>query len=482
MTAPAPTELSLAAVVLAAGLGTRMRSKLPKVLHPLVGVPLVRHVLRALTPLQPTRTVLVVGYGAEQVQATVGDSVEYVEQREQLGTGHAALQAAPLLADHLGTVLLLYGDAPLIRPATLAALLARHTANPQTRVTMLTCRTNTPFGYGRIQRDAEGRVAGIIEERVATDEERRITEINSGFYCFDSAWLWPRLAALPFHEGTGEIFLTDMIDVAVREDRNSIETLLVEGLEEAAGINSRVQLAEAERVARDRLRTYWMDAGVTLVDPATTYISLDVQIGQDTIIHPGTHLEGQTQIGPDCVIGPMARIVSSTIGARCQVGMSLIEESSLADDVDVGSFNHVRPGSQLQSHVHLGNFAEVKGTLLGPGVKMGHMSYIGNATVGAETNIAAGTITANFASDGSKSHTTIGAGVFLGVDTLIVAPRTIGDGAVTGAGAVVTKDVAPHTLVVGMPARMVRHLPPPSDAASPPAGEAAPEEAPPSES
>jgi bifunctional UDP-N-acetylglucosamine pyrophosphorylase/glucosamine-1-phosphate N-acetyltransferase len=467
--APAAGPGSLAAVILAAGLGKRMRSKLPKVLHPLVGQPLIGHVLRALAPLAPARTVLVVGHGGERVRATVGDTVEYVEQREQLGTGHAALQARPLLDGAVETVLVLYGDSPLIRSETLAQMIALHRATPGAHVTMLTCRTDTPYGYGRIIRDLGGRVAHIVEERVATEEQKDIREVNSGFYCFDSAWLWPRLAALPFHGTTGEIFLTDMIDLAVSEAPESVQTVTVEGLEQASGINSRAQLAEAERMLRDQIRLHWMDEGVTIVDPPSTFIGLDVEIGQDTILHPGTHLEGATRIGADCVIGPMARIVDSTIGEACRIGMSLIEQSTLEAGVDVGSFNHLRPGAYLSSGVHLGNFAEVKASRLGPHVAMGHFSYVGDATVGANTNIGAGTITVNFGRGAhEKGRTTIGEGVFIGSDTLLVAPLTVGEGAQTGAGSVVTKDVAPYTLVVGLPARAIRKLTPPD------AGPAAP--------
>jgi bifunctional UDP-N-acetylglucosamine pyrophosphorylase/glucosamine-1-phosphate N-acetyltransferase len=449
-------------VILAAGLGKRMRSKLPKVLHPLVGQPLIAHVLRALAPLAPARTVLVVGHGGDQVQAAVGPAAEYVEQREQLGTGHAALQARPLLDGAVETVLVLYGDSPLIRPETLAEMIALHHAIPGVHVTALTCRTDTPYGYGRILRDAAGRVAHIVEERVATPEQKAIREVNSGFYCFDGAWLWPRLAALPFHGSTGEIFLTDMIDLAVSESPESVQTVTVEGLEQASGINSRAQLAEAERMLRDQIRLRWMDAGVTLVDPPSTFIGLDVEIGQDTILHPGTHLEGATRIGTDCEIGPMARIVDSTVGDGCRIGMSLIEKSTLEAGVDVGSFNHLRPGAYLSTGVHLGNFAEVKAARLGPHVAMGHFSYIGDATIGAHTNIGAGTITVNFGRGASeKGHTTVGEGAFIGSDTLLVAPITVGEGAQTGAGSVVTKDVAPYTLVVGLPARAIRKLTPP---------------------
>ncbi len=450
----------MAAVVLAAGMGTRMKSHLPKVLHPLVGVPLVGHVLRALAPLAPTQTVLVVGHGGEQVQEALGPAYIYVTQAPQLGTGHAVLHARAALADHAGPVLVLYGDTPLLRPTTLSALRARHAQRSGTHVTLLTGLAPDPTGYGRILRDAAGRMTAIVEERVASPAERAIQEINSGLYCFDGPWLWSRLAALPIHPGANEYYLTDLIAVAIAEDPDSVETLALSDMDEMAGINNRVQLAEAGGVLRDRIRRHWMLEGVTLLDPATTYIDADVTLGRDTTLYPGCYLEGRTAVGSNCRLGPSARLVNATVGDGCTVGMSLLESCIVEAGVDIGSFNHLRPGAYLSSGVHLGNFAEVKNSHLGPDVAMGHFSYLGDSDVGAGTNIGAGTITVNLGADGHKHRTTIGAGAFIGCDSLLIAPVTVGPGAMTGAGAVVNHDVAADTLVVGMPARPIRRRTP----------------------
>ncbi|HUS13414.1 MAG TPA: bifunctional UDP-N-acetylglucosamine diphosphorylase/glucosamine-1-phosphate N-acetyltransferase GlmU, partial [Chloroflexia bacterium] len=410
-------------------------------------------VLRALAPLAPTRAVLVVGHGGDQVRATLGPDYEYVTQEPQLGTGHAVLQARPLLDGASETLLVLYGDTPLLRAATLQDLVLRHRDASGMRITVLTGMAPDPTGYGRMTRDAAGAVTGIVEHRVATAQQLAIREINSGIYCFDAAWLWPRLAALPIHGTTGEYFLTDMVAVALDEQPGTVQTWTLPDLEEAAGINTRVQLAEADEVLRDRIRRHWMLEGVTMVDPRATYIDADVQLGQDTVLYPGCYLQGATRVGADCQLGPQARLVDATVGDRCTIGSSLLEGCTLESGVDVGSFNHLRRDAYLSSGVHLGNFAEVKNARLGPDVAMGHFSYIGDANVGANTNIGAGTITANFDRNRRKHHTEIGADVFIGSDTVLRAPVTVGDGAATGAGAVVTHDVPPDTVVVGMPAR-----------------------------
>lgn len=465
----------LAAVVLAAGMGTRMRSAQPKVLHPVAGQPLVRHVVRAVAPLAPAQTVIVVGHGAAEVQATLGPAYEYVIQTEQRGTGHAVLQARTAVEGRAETVLVLYGDTPLLQPATLAALLELHQARPGTRITLLACITPTPTGYGRIIRDGAGQVTGVVEERVATPEERAITETNSGIYCFDAAWLWPRLAALPVHAGANEYFLTDMVGVAVAEAPGSVQTWTLTGLEEAKGINTRVELAEADLLLRDRIRHAWMLAGVTMIDPRSTYIDADVTLGPDTVLYPGCYLEGQTQVGAGCRLGPQAHLRDATLGDGCTVGGSLLEGCTLEPGVTVGSYSHLRPGAYLSTGVHLGNFAEVKNAHLGPDVAMHHFSYIGDADIGAGTNIGAGTITANFSRARQKNRTVVGAGVFIGSDSVLVAPVEVGAGAMTGAGAVVTKDVPPGTLVVGMPARVIRRLVAPDNGAGPdPPGPGAP--------
>ncbi len=473
-----PPERGLAAVILAAGLGKRMRSARPKVLHRIAGAPLISHVLRAVAPLAPTHTVVVVGHGADQVRATLGPTVTYATQTEQRGTGHALLQARAALEGQSAYVLALYGDTPLLRAETLQELVARHRARPGTRATILTACPPDPTGYGRVLRDAAGAVTGVVEERVATPEERALREVNSGIYCFDADWLWPHLAELPVHPGADEIFLTDMIDRAVADAPGSVQTLPVADFDEVAGINDRVQLAEADRTMRDRIRTAWMRSGVTMMDPATTYVDVDVTIGRDTILYPGCLLEGHTVVGPDCTIGPRAQLVDATVGAGCRVGASLLESCAVDDGVDIGSFNHLRPGTHLATGVHLGNFAEVKNSRLGEGVAMGHFSYVGDADVGAHTNIGAGTITVNFDRIRGKSRTTIGPDAFVGSGSLLIAPVEVGAGAATGAGAVVTKNVPAGALVVGMPARVIRWL---SAAAGPAATDAAPAPASPEE-
>jgi bifunctional UDP-N-acetylglucosamine pyrophosphorylase/glucosamine-1-phosphate N-acetyltransferase len=467
----------LAVVVLAAGLGTRMASRQPKVLHRLAGLPLAAHVLRAVAPLNPTRTVLVVGHGAEQVEATLGSGygpdcaflIEYALQAEQLGTGHAVHTAAPLLTDYRGPVLVLYGDTPLMRTSTLSALVGRH-RQARPRLTMLTSIAVDPTGYGRVVRDNNQRLVEVIEEKSATMVQRAISEVNSGVYVFDSEWLWPHLDRLEMNPH-GEYYLTDLIGMAIKEERtggssaanrmsqSSVITFTQEGLDEAMGINSRVQLAQAERVIQGRLRQGLMEAGVTMLMPETVYLGMDAAVGADSVLYPGVILEGKTNIGARCVLGPNTHVVESTIGEDCRIISSMIEQSTIERGVTVGPYSHVRPGTHLHEGVHLGNFVEVKNSTLERGVHSGHFSYLGDATIGEDTNIGAGTVTANYdRATRSKHRTKIGKGSFIGVDTMIVAPREIGDGAVTGAGSVVTKDVAPHTLVVGIPARPIKRV------------------------
>jgi bifunctional UDP-N-acetylglucosamine pyrophosphorylase/glucosamine-1-phosphate N-acetyltransferase len=459
-----------------------MASRQPKVLHRLAGLPLAAHVLRAVAPLKPTRTVLVVGHGSDQVRAALGDTygpsgslaIEYAQQPQQLGTGHAVHMAMPLLEGYNGPVLVLYGDAPLLRTATLSALVGRHRqAHPH--VTMLTCIADDPTGYGRVVRDGSQRVVEVVEEKNATLVQRAISEINSGVYVFDSEWLWPHLERIELSP-QGEYYLTDLIGMAIREERaatsgrhsqgngsggNSVLTFTQEGLDEAMGINSRAQLAQAEAIVQGHLRQTLMESGVTMLLPGTVYLGMDAQVGPDTVLYPGVILEGNTRIGAGCVLGPNTHIVDSTVGDDCRIVSSMIEQSAIERGVDVGPYSHVRPGTHLSEGVHLGNFVEVKASTLGPGVHSGHFSYLGDATIGEGTNIGAGTVTANFDSaTRRKNKTVIGKNAFIGVDTMIVAPREVGDGAATGAGSVVTKDVPPNTLVVGVPARPIRTIEP----------------------
>jgi bifunctional UDP-N-acetylglucosamine pyrophosphorylase / glucosamine-1-phosphate N-acetyltransferase len=471
----------LAVIVLAAGLGKRMASQEPKVLHRLAGLPLAEHVLRAIAPLAPTRTVLIVGHKADQVRATLGPtygpddslSITYALQDKQLGTGHAAHAAESALRDFHGPILLLYGDAPLLRTATLSALLTRH-RGARAKLTVLTCIAQDPSGYGRVVRDSQQRVVEIVEEKNATLVQRAISEVNSGVYVFDSDWLWRHLSLLELNP-VGEYYLTDLIGMAIKEERagaqaasrgqsqsqgqSAVITFTQEGVEETMGVNSHVQLAEAERIVQDRLRRNLLESGVTMLMPETVYLDMDIKIGSDTILYPGVILEGKTEIGSKCVLGPNTHVIDSTVGDECRIVSSMLELSVVERGVTIGPYSHLRPGTHLGEGVHIGNFVEIKNSTLASGVHSGHVSYLGDATIGEDTNIGAGTITANFdRATQSKNPTKIGRDVFIGVDTMIVAPREIGDGAATGAGSVVTKDVPPHSLVVGMPARVIKHL------------------------
>lgn len=445
--------MHLAVVILAAGQGTRMKSDLPKVLHPLGGHPLVTYSLNAARALTDTRPVLVVGHGAERVQEIVGDQAILVLQAEQLGTGHAVLQAESVLAGQADTVLVLYADMPLVRPETLKALVQTHTRQGNAAITLISVIADQPRGFGRVVRDAAGNVIALVEEAQATPEQLAIRELNAGIYCFDARWLWPHLHQLPLSP-KGEYYLTDTVALAVAEGR-AVQALIAEDPEEMLGINTRVHLAEAEAILRRRINQRWMEAGVTLLDPLTTYIQDTVEIGPDTLILPNTHLWGRTRVGAACILGPNTILRDTILGDRCRVEASVLEGATLEDDVSVGPFAHLRPGAYLAQGVHLGNFTEVKNARLGPGTKVGHVSYIGDATLGANVNIGAGTVTCNF--DGErKHHTTIEDGAFIGSDTMLVAPVTIGRGAKTGAGAVVTRDVPPGCLAYGVPARVVQ--------------------------
>ncbi len=443
--------MDLAIVILAAGQGTRMKSDLPKVLHPVAGRPMVRYVLEAARALEPSHLVVVVGYGADLVRQAVGDGVVFVNQAEPRGTGHAVRQAQEHLAGQAGTVLVLYGDTPLIRPETLRRMVDCHRTEGAA-LTLLTFQPDDPTGYGRIVRHpTTGQVVAVVEERDATAEQREIREANSGILCFEDRWLWPNLDRLRERPG-GEFYLTDLVALA-GEQGEKILGLPVSDPLEAIGLDNRLKLAQAEAEMRRRINTRWMLFGVTLVHPETTYIEADVEIGTDTVIWPNTLLQGQTRIGQGCTIGPGTVIRDSTIGDGCKVELSVVEQAIMEERSEIGPFGHLRKGAHLGPGVHMGNFGEVKNSYLGPGVKMGHFSYLGDATVGAGANIGAGTITCNF--DGQRKHrTVIGEGAFIGSDTMLVAPVEVGAGAKTGAGAVVTHDVPPGSVVYGVPARI----------------------------
>lgn len=437
-------------VILAAGHGTRMKSEVPKVLHPLAGKPMVQYSVETAAQLTSEKPLLVVGNGADQVRQAGGGQVTYVEQKEQLGTGHAVLQARPLLEGQSETVLVWYADMPFLSADTLTRLLElREERNSP--IAMLTVEADDPMGFGRILRDEAGQVVGIVEEAVATDAQKEIRELNCGVYCFDGDWLWPHLVQLPLSP-KGEYYLTDLVAMAVAEGQ-TVEALTISGVTEVLGINDRSHLAQAEAIMRQRINENWMLEGVTLLAPALTFIDATVEIGQDTVIYPNTYLQGATAIGCQCRLGPNTIVRESTIGNGCTIEASVVEGAVLEDSVDIGPFSHLRRGAHLAKGVHVGNFGEVKNSYLGPGTKMGHFSYLGDATVGREVNIGAGTITCNY--DGQRKHrTVIEDGAFIGSDTMLVAPVRVGAGATIGAGSVVTHDIPPGSVAYGVPARV----------------------------
>lgn len=440
------------AVILAAGKGTRMKSVLPKVLHPLAGLPMAAYVIEAVRQAGASRVLMVVGYEAQQLKQALGEDVEYVQQEPQLGTGHAVLQARDVLADWVGDLLVLCGDTPLITPETLWNLLAHHRSSGA-MATMLSGSGGHHRGTGRVARDEAGRIVGIVEEKEATALQKEIPEWNSGIYCFRSPWLWGLLGSLPAHSD-GEYYLTDVIGMAAGLEAR-VEAVAASDPGECLGVNSRVELALAEGALRQRIREAVMLEGVTLMDPLSIFIDRGVQIGVDTVVHPNTHLLGKSRIGQGCVLGPNSIIRDSVLGRECLILSSVIEEATLEDRVDVGPFSHVRPGVYLETGVHVGNYVELKGSRLGRGTKVGHFSYVGDALVGKDVNIGAGTVTANY--DGKAKHqTVIEDGVFIGSDSTLVAPVRVGAGAITGAGSVVTRDVPPGAVAYGIPARVRR--------------------------
>ncbi len=445
--------MKMAAVILAAGQGTRMKSSLPKVLHPIAGKPMLHYAVDAVGALGADKTVLVIGHSAEQVRAVAREDVICVEQGEQRGTGHAVLQARNALRDLADTILVTYADMPLLRTASLQRLVDVHAASRAT-ITMLTVRADDSMGFGRILRNAKQRVVGIVEESDATAKQLAIRELNCGVYCFNAEWMWGHLTRLKPSGKKKEYYLTDLVAMAVKE-RCKIESIILDQVDQAVGINTRGHLARAERIMRERINNALMEAGVTLVDPATTYVDAGIEIGADTVIEPNTQIKGKTRIGANCRIGPSAILRDVQIGDDCEIIASVIRESALETRVHVGPFADLRPGTHLASSVYVGNYAEVKNSYVGEETHIGHFSYVGDAHLGARVNIGAGTITCNY--DGKKkSRTEIGDDAFIGSDTMLVAPVKIGARARTGAGSVVTKDVPDDSLAVGAPARVIR--------------------------
>ncbi|WP_332650566.1 bifunctional UDP-N-acetylglucosamine diphosphorylase/glucosamine-1-phosphate N-acetyltransferase GlmU [Lysinibacillus sp. 54212] len=433
------------AVVLAAGQGTRMKSKLYKVLHPVCGKPMVEHVIDNIQSLNIEKIVTVVGHGAQMVKEKLGDKSEYVLQAEQLGTAHAVQQAEPILSSLEGTTLVVCGDTPLIRPETMQALFDYHTSQ-NAKATILTAVAGDPTGYGRILRDAEGNVAQIVEQKDATEEQKLVTEINTGTYCFDNKALFQALKLVNNNNAQGEYYLPDVIEI-LQKQGEIVSAFVTDHFDETLGVNDRFALSQAEQLMRAQINEKHMRNGVTIINPATTHISADAVIGADTVLQPGCIIEGKTRIGEDCVIGPNSHIVDSLIGNATTIHSSVILNSSVGDATAVGPFAHLRPDSSLGNHVKIGNFVEVKKSKLGDHSKVSHLSYIGDAEVGENVNIGCGSITVNY--DGkNKFKTVIEDDVFVGCNSNLVAPVTLGEGSFIAAGSTVTKDVPSDALAI----------------------------------
>lgn len=440
-----------AAVILAAGQGTRMHSRLPKVLHPLAGRPMLEHVLASLAAAGIEQQVVVVGHDADQVEAALDGRVTTVRQDPQKGTADAVRIGLEQLADGTQQVVVAMGDAPLV-PAALFEELLSVRAAADACIALLVSRPADPSGYGRIVRDADGSVRAIVEERDADPGVRELGEVNAGSYCFDAGWLRANIGEVPASR-SGEHYLTDLVAMAVATG-GTVVVVNAPRAELAMGINDRSELAAAEQIMRGEIAERHMRNGVTIVDPTSTFIDVEVQIGEDARIEPWTVLSGATSIGSEAVIGPQSQVLDSRIGARTVVWSSVVESSIVAEDVQIGPYSHLRPGCEIGPGCRIGNFAELKMTRVGAGSQIHHFSYLGDADLGESVNIGAGAITANF--DGEAKHrTTIGDGAFIGVDTMLRAPVNIGPGARTGAGAVVTRDVPAGETVVGMPARRI---------------------------
>ena len=432
------------AIILAAGQGTRMKSKLPKVLHKVLGKPMVQWVIDCLTAAGVTDKITVLGHGAEQVATVVGEQTSIVYQTEQLGTGHAVMQGVKALGAENDCVIVICGDTPLLQANTIKSLLAKHNAE-KNMVTVLTAQASDPIGYGRIVRNG-AQIEAIVEQKDATEEEKTITEINTGTYCFNQQFLLQYLPTLTTNNAQKEYYLTDLIKIA-NQNRFPVGGYQLDDFSESLGVNNRVQLAQAEQVLRQRKCNEVMLAGVTLIDPASTYIGADVVIGNDTIIYPNVVLEGATVIGSDNIIGMNCRFVDSIIGDNNDIQSTTIVESTVGNGCKIGPMAYLRPGTVLADQVKIGDFVEVKKSQIGTGTKIPHLSYVGDAVVGSSVNIGCGTITCNY--DGvNKYQTTIKDNAFIGSNTNLVAPVVVEEKAFIGAGSTITKDVPADTLAV----------------------------------
>jgi bifunctional UDP-N-acetylglucosamine pyrophosphorylase/glucosamine-1-phosphate N-acetyltransferase len=426
------------AVILAAGQGTRMKSKLYKVLHPVCGKAMVQHVVDQVSELSMQEIVTVIGHGAEIVREQLGDNVQYALQKEQLGTAHAVREAESMLQTHQGTTVVLYGDTPLITKETIEALLDHH-ESMGAKATVLTATAQNPTGYGRVIRSSNGSVERIVEQKDATEEQKNIDEINTGIYCFDNRTLFETLHHVGNDNSQGEYYLPDVIEI-LQNKGEKVEAFTTVDFEETIGVNDRIALSEAERVMRRRVNEHHMRNGVTLIDPANTYISADVDIGADTVVYPGCTLSGKISIGSDCEIGPQTELKNCKIGERTNIKQSIVTESDIGNGVKIGPFAHVRPETIIGDEVKVGNFVEVKKSSMANGSKASHLSYVGDAEIGRDVNLGCGSITVNY--DGkSKYLTKVEDGAFIGCNVNLVAPVTVGKRAFVAAGSTVTDTV-----------------------------------------
>lgn len=433
------------AVVLAAGQGTRMKSKLYKVMHPVMGKPMVGHVVDQALAANMDKVVTVTGVGAETVQDYLGDKSEYVLQEEQLGTAHAVEQAGPILKNEEGTTLVICGDTPLLTRETLESLMAHH-ESVGAKATVLTAHADDPFGYGRVIRSEDGSVSKIVEQKDALEQEQAVQEINTGTYCFDNKALFAAIEKVDNNNSQGEYYLPDVMEI-LKNDNELISAYQLANKEEALGVNDRIALALANKLMKKRINEKHMRNGVTFVDPEQTYIESDAVIGQDTTIEPGVYIKGDTVIGEDCHIGAHSIIVDSTIGNEVVVRSSLIESSVMEKQSNIGPNSHLRPDAVIKEKVHIGNFVEIKKATIGKHTKVGHLTYVGDATLGENINLGCGTVFVNY--DGkNKHHIEVGDNSFIGCNTNLIAPVTVENDSYIAAGSTITDNVPPESLAI----------------------------------
>lgn len=430
-------------VVLAAGQGTRMKSKLYKVMHPVMGRPMVGHVVNAALDADATQVITITGFGADLVKDYLGDKSQYVYQEEQLGTAHAVDQAKDLLEGKEGTTLVLSGDTPLLQAETLKQLMNHH-EKENAKATILTALADDPYGYGRVIRAEDGLVNNVVEEKDASEEEKAVQEINTGTYCFDNKELFEALKKVDNNNAQGEYYLPDVLEI-LKANNEKVGAYQLDNMDEALGVNNRVALSEASSLMRKRINEQHMINGVTLIDPESTYIEADVQIGQDTVIEPSSYLKGNTVIGEDVVIGLNTIIEDSKIADGVEIKQSVIEKSVVGKGSDVGPHSHLRKDSVLGENVHIGNYVEVKKSILGDDTKAGHHTYIGDAEVGKNVNIGCGVVFANF-NGKSKSKTIVGDNSFIGSNSNLVAPVELGENTFIAAGSTITEEVPKNAM------------------------------------